>query len=301
MNPFQHVKPGDKLRFSAASYNAMADAAKAHALRSGGSTLPVANRPGVVLVENNSGGDIDAFGVLAISGASFSETDLSSFKYQQIFTGDTPATEQDEGLFVVTQQPIKSGSIGYAVASGVTVVKVDMRDESHKYAEVTDDDKTKLTSGPSGSARILHVGSGTGDKWAWVRLGNHTSTAFPAKLTGETSGSYSWTEQTLDSSGDWTDLTDGRTGTTNAKEFDGAEGLYDASDEKIVWMIEMVEADDDVTYRFALPIPAPPAGPAILVHDATSGIHWLPLTAAYHGAFRAADGTMESTPQKATS
>lgn len=44
-----------------------------------------------------------------------------------------------------------------------------------------------------------------------------------------------------------------------------------------------------------------PAGPAILAYDATSGVHWVSLTAACHGAFRSSGDTIESTPQKATS
>ena len=46
-----------------------------------------------------------------------------------------------------------------------------MQDESHLYADVTDGDATKLTSGAFGSAMILWAESGTGTKWAVVQLG----------------------------------------------------------------------------------------------------------------------------------
>jgi hypothetical protein len=50
-------------------------------------------------------------------------------------------------------------------------VKVDVTDEDHGYADVTDADATKLTSVSRGSAQILWKESGTGLKWATVRLG----------------------------------------------------------------------------------------------------------------------------------
>lgn len=76
---------------------------------------------------------------------------------------------------------------------------------------------------------------------------------FPALLTGETSGTYSWTEQTLDASGDWTTPTNGRSGTLNAEDINGRAGLYSAARDMYVWMWELRESDGDAAYRFVAP------------------------------------------------
>ena len=77
---------------------------------------------------------------------------------------------------------------------------------------------------------------------------NDDPTIFPAKITAESSGVYSWTEQFLDSSGTWVDRTDGRSG-TEAEEFNGLEDLYDPEETLIVPMHESYDGTK-LQYRF---------------------------------------------------
>ena len=71
----------------------------------------------VVLVRNESGADVDQFGVLGISGVVFDPaTALDSFKGRVILAGATPAVGTHDSKFVVAADPIKAGEIGSAFA-----------------------------------------------------------------------------------------------------------------------------------------------------------------------------------------
>jgi hypothetical protein len=113
---------------------------------------------------------VGQFGILGIDGACCEFDDNpTEFLGRPLFSGATP-TALFVGLFAVTVEPIKSGDIGRAVASGVTPVKVDVVDEGHPAADVHVGQTATLKSAPSGAAQILYKGSGTGIKWALVRL-----------------------------------------------------------------------------------------------------------------------------------
>lgn len=174
-DPLKKVRPGDPLQVPAAGYNAMVDAARAEKMRRQGierSARAGFRQTGIVLVKNNSGADRDRFNVLGIDGPIFTPAEgLDSFKNDQAFKGITPATADHLGNFVILLEPIESGKIGPAVASGVCPVRVNVTDESHGYADVADGQAGYLASGASGAARILCVESGTGEKWAKVRIG----------------------------------------------------------------------------------------------------------------------------------
>ncbi len=76
--------------------------------------------------------------------------------------------------------PIPAAAIGLAHLGGVCQVQVAVTDAGHGWAEVKDSDSTVLGSAASGSARILSRESGTGTKWAVVRLGDQPSGAATA-------------------------------------------------------------------------------------------------------------------------
>jgi len=170
----KHVHPGDPLKIPAATFNSMIDAAAAHRARAHDvRQLPQPSVPHntVLLVQNSSGADRDRGEVLGIDGVVISPTDnQDEFEQRFALDGVTP-TADHTGKFVVLAEPIPASGLGRAYVAGACPVQIDVKDESHLYADVTDGEASKLTSGALGSALILWAESGTGTKWAVVQLG----------------------------------------------------------------------------------------------------------------------------------
>jgi hypothetical protein len=189
-NPFQPVTSGqpsgNRLTrdwFNAATAAAQANKRARHTFGSPSLGVP----DGTVLVKNNSGSDVDRFGVLGIDDILISPDDnLESFKDQDAFIGVTPTKASHTGLYVIAWEPIPKDAIGWAYAYGVCTVQVNIDLEGDDTADVANSDRTQLESGPIGSAQILWVESpGTGTKWAKVRIGNGGLPAFPVTLSNE--------------------------------------------------------------------------------------------------------------------
>ena len=167
------VKTGDPLVIPAQAFNSFVDAAndlKARQMDGGNGvhrSMPVQ----YVLVKNGSGADLDRFGVLGIDAPVILPTDnLDEFKNRVVLSGVTPAAKH-AGRFVVLHEPLANGSIGRACISGACLVKVNVIREGHTFADVEPAQAGRLKSVASGSASILWSESGTGEKWAVVKLG----------------------------------------------------------------------------------------------------------------------------------
>lgn len=173
-----HVSSGDPFPRSAPTVNAWMDAARAHQLgrlRHGRQprvwTPPQAN---IVNVRNDSGSARARFDVMGIDSIVFEPaTKLLQFQNDAVFSCVTPTSEH-EGKFVILLEPLPvdasgNGEIGKAVASGVSVVQIDVNDVDHEYAEASAGIH-RLESRASGSAQILWKDAGTGAQWARVRF-----------------------------------------------------------------------------------------------------------------------------------
>ena len=179
------VQSGDKLKIPASTYNAFIDAAQA--VKDNNNFLSATNKNSdsrKVIVQNNSGGNLDKFEILGISAPYVTPTDNETdFQNRITIVGITPDIDDHKGKFIVLQEPIPNGKIGRGIISGETIVKVNVSDEDHKFAKIEDGESGYLASGTSGSARILWKESGTGTVWAYVRLGDSE----PAVLFGTVS------------------------------------------------------------------------------------------------------------------
>jgi hypothetical protein len=171
---FERATPGKALAIPAAAWNACLDAADAHKR---GEMPPFASTPkqfrqaDIVLVKNASGSNVSRFHVLGISGVIFTPTaSLRAFQDQVTFTGVTPTDADHKGKFVICLDAIKSGQVGRAWIAGVAQVQVNVTDTAHGFCDVKNTDRTQLQSASSGNTRILWKESGTGTKWAVVRL-----------------------------------------------------------------------------------------------------------------------------------
>jgi hypothetical protein len=168
------VKSGDRLAIPAATFNTFIDAANDFRRRQqDGGGGPAADRPREhILVRNDSGEDLDRFGILGGDAPVILPADnLDEFKNRVVLSGVTP-TADHAGRFAVLQEPLADGAIGRACVCGVSPVQVDVIDENHGFAEVEEGETGSLQSAESGSATLLYKESGTGLKWAVVQLGD---------------------------------------------------------------------------------------------------------------------------------
>lgn len=128
-----------------------------------------------VRIRNDNGADCDQFGILGISGSVFDPaTHLQTFKQQTVLTGYLPGDwvghSSVHGGFVITCEPIPTGKIGWAWVSGVCVVKINVLNNTHGFADADTvaHDVTALVSRRSGPCTILFKEDGVGLKWAIV-------------------------------------------------------------------------------------------------------------------------------------
>jgi len=275
-----HVKAGDRLEIRAPVWNKMLDAARDRQARqhSTGRTPGPDFRGVPILIRNDSGADRGQYEILGVSGIVFAATD-DGFKQRIVLTGETPAADSHEGKFAVLAEPIEDGDIGPAVVYGTTICQVDITDTSHEYADIADGDAAKLASAKSGPVQIIWIESGTGVKWAVVRIGPKPPgpEGFWAQLTGSSADgtnrwSYSFTEvyKATAGYGGWATLSGGKSGTARNTIEDGNSGsgtlgngvavssldtddytftLQPVPDDRVVW-VEEVDQGGSTEYWF---------------------------------------------------
>src|SRR3989304_1308456 len=120
----KQVTSGEKLRFSARTYNDMNQLIESN--RMGGLSMQaqtLRSNNDFVFVKNNSGVAVNRYGILGISGIVFDpQTALPAFTSKVVFTGTVPAEAQD-GRFLICAEPIQTGAMGRAWADGIVITK----------------------------------------------------------------------------------------------------------------------------------------------------------------------------------
>jgi hypothetical protein len=150
-----------------------------------------------VRIHNGTAAAVEAGHILGIKQHAFA-SDVPAAPI--VLEGETPAAGSHEGRFAVLHHYAAADEIVPAAVAGVVQVKVEIVDEDHRFAEITDADATKLTSAPVGSARILWAESGTGEKWGVVCLQSPPAAPPVVELTADPSGG-SATVDGIDGSG----------------------------------------------------------------------------------------------------
>ena len=184
-DPYRRVHTGEPIELPAAAWNAMIDAAMAEqrqrsSIRLGPHPRALGPQAATVLLHNGVGYDLPRFGVAGIANVVISPADnADAFKGRIALAGVVPTTADYLGQFAIAQEPIPDGAIGRALVAGISIVQIEVGSTSHTRADVCDGDYTKLESGASGTARILWAESGTGTKWAIVRLGDELGLVQP--------------------------------------------------------------------------------------------------------------------------
>ena len=169
------VSKGSPLDIPAEAYNAFVDAASAHRgqMFSNATATRATVTPGLVLVKNSSGYDCERFSILGIDDTiCIAPADnLTAFQAGPVLVGKSPYYGTHAGKFVVLAEPIGNSTIGHAYIDGVCAVKINVTDESCDFADPVHATRDYLQTTYSGSAKILWRESGSGQKWAYVRLG----------------------------------------------------------------------------------------------------------------------------------
>ncbi len=255
----QSVKKGEPLSVPAEEYNAFLQMANDYRTKS------VAARPlqqerhvphGLVRIKNTTGVDLARFSVLGIDGPLFSH---GSEEYQNrvAFVGGTASSV---GKIAIIQEPLAADAIGLAVASGVSVVKIDVTDGTQEFATV---EGGGLKASTEGEIQILDLGEGSPDPddpgksiaWARVNLGHapssdNSGTIRQAILTETLTGSGTANAKMLCLSNGW-EAIDESDFTVRGFMLDG-HAL--PSDTQITVVMSSAESHDAILISAACPI-----------------------------------------------
>lgn len=192
------ASPGTPLRIPAQTWNGLMemleDFRRQRGVGTGGSGPQRSND--IVLVRNDSDGDIPRFGILGIDSVIFeptSESATQTFKNQITFTGVPPEVGKHDGQFIIAQEPATPGRIFRGLVAGVSVVLVKMENADDLFADIDDGETAHLKSGGTGVAQILwrEEPEGDGDVvWAIVRFGGAPGSIDAKLLSSNGDGSY---------------------------------------------------------------------------------------------------------------
>jgi hypothetical protein len=161
---------------SATAWNRAQDAADVvlgvQAGFSGDARTLYAGASNIVLVQNNSGSDVKASGILGISGIANAGTDaaneMPSICRTPVITGTTPTAADHASNFVVTLEPIATGKVGRAAVAGTVAFRLESSSTSHKFATVKDSSTLVAKSAGSGLLRILARSTVGASGWVWA-------------------------------------------------------------------------------------------------------------------------------------
>jgi len=187
-DPFRGYRPGDASPKDAGSFNAFAMAARL--ARDSGKILSAnplgSTRSGdIIRVKNASGADLDRFAVVGLDEPVFlPSTHLEEFKREVVFSGVTPTSSHVRKFAVLLEPAANDDRVVRAIVAGVVQVQVDVSVTAHEYAQAKASTNNKLESSGDGPAQILWRETGTGVKWAIVRLGAQDVGTRLAKITG---------------------------------------------------------------------------------------------------------------------
>jgi hypothetical protein len=131
----------------------------------------------VVWVKNDSGTDVDRFGVLGIDEPIIlpdeNENEFAMRVALKCVTPSAGGSSEDDnrGRFVICAEPIANGKIGRAFIAGVCACKLQDNSGSNGFVEIIDGNVERLQLADSGSAVVLWKDESSGGEWAIIRLG----------------------------------------------------------------------------------------------------------------------------------
>lgn len=187
-DPYRSYRAGEPAPRDAATFNAFASAARM--ARDAGRPLSPGDEPGaarradVVRVKNAAGTDLARHSILGIDAPLFLPADdENAFLREPAIRGVEP-TSAHASAYVVLLEPALEDRVIRACVAGVCAARVDVTSTAHGYAVAKAGETGHLASAGIGPAQILWRESGTGVKWALVRLGAAPIGDVVGKITG---------------------------------------------------------------------------------------------------------------------
>jgi hypothetical protein len=165
------VVTGEKFSVKAKTWNSFIDAAVYVKQRQADLLSKTPRRDtksGIVLVRNSTDEDLGQFAVVALGALIITPSDN-----EQDFRNNLPIFEPiKDGIsdpFGIAQKPIRKNEVGPVMLSGISPARINIENEDHEFAEVTEDG---LKSSSNGTLRVLWKEEEEGeDKWAILLLG----------------------------------------------------------------------------------------------------------------------------------
>jgi len=187
-----HVTAGQPVDIEAKSFNCMLDAAEFVERATQGIRQPSIKGKGSgirILIRNDTGGDLDRYAVVSPTGPLFEpdaadEVAMAAFQDDDIVLKCVAPTSDDATNFVILDEPIVDGGIGYARIIGLAIVEVEITLATATTCGADTAVTANLTDG-AGSTTILWKESGTGTKWAVVLLGGAGAAIQKATLSAD--------------------------------------------------------------------------------------------------------------------
>lgn len=181
-DPYEAVKPGQTIQFSARTLNGYSKAGQDYSRRKMNENATSNRGPGVpqpTSVYNGLAAALDSFAVVQTNSSSI-QVDPAALPLEAasapVFNALAPLA--DGRPFFITREPIPVGCIGEVVTNGPAVAWVNVTDAAHAFADVTPGVTGYLTSSAGSGAPILYKPSGTGLKMCEVFLPTGRGSAF---------------------------------------------------------------------------------------------------------------------------
>jgi len=174
----EKVNAGNPLKIPAEAYNRFVDMTRLST--SFGVAAMTRHQPNLAVlpVRNMTGAAQSRFAILGLDVPVFDDADnLNEFQNRPAFDGVVPTTSH-AGRWCVLLEDLPYDAtdpnlaIGRAALAGIVPAQVNVVDTADTRAESTPGTTSYLTSDPAGSAQILWKQTGTGTKWAIVRIGD---------------------------------------------------------------------------------------------------------------------------------
>ena len=176
--PSEKVQIGQKFRMPARTFNSFVDAAKYVSNQTHRGARPGANnRDEIILLRNKTDSNLPACSIVGIGEPiATPTTNLVAFLSGTAFDGVAPTLASHLGKFVILDRAMAPDGIDEVGIHGNYQVKVQINsgEEWYPCADIDDNSTSHLILRPYGAAQVLWKETGTGEKWATVRLGNPT-------------------------------------------------------------------------------------------------------------------------------
>jgi hypothetical protein len=188
------VKRGDKLsrNITANDWNAMlalVSQEKGRAADKLAEVLRTIYSPSVCWVQNTTSSPRAAFEVMSLDNIIADVRVYEGEKYKPIHFTGTTITNNPLYSYCVLQEPAApNGGFARAVVAGVTLCKLNITHASDMWADVVDSVNTTLKTHCVGSSRVIlkNSGTGSGDKWGILRIGDRSGEVLVFNDTGST-------------------------------------------------------------------------------------------------------------------